>query len=58
MDVSAASGAASASLDQTYSVAVLKKSLDAEQSAALQLIQAIQPAPQPEHLGQNVDLLA
>ncbi|MBV8087016.1 MAG: YjfB family protein [Chloroflexi bacterium] len=58
MDVSAASGASSASLDQAASVAVLKKSMDAEQSVALQLIQAIQPAPQPPHLGQNVDLLA
>lgn len=63
MDVSAISAGLSASdaasVQQQYSVAVLKDSMNAEQSAALQLIQAIpQMAPQPSHLGSNVDLLA
>ncbi|MBV8087559.1 MAG: YjfB family protein [Chloroflexi bacterium] len=57
MDVSAASGASAATTQQDYTLAVMKKSMDAEQAIALQLIQSIQ-APQPEHLGQNVDLLA
>jgi hypothetical protein len=61
MDVSAAASSSTAAsvanLQQDASVAVLKKSMDAEQSVALQLIQAIQ-APQPAHLGSMVDLLA
>ena len=63
MDMSAISagisGTDAASIQQSYSVAVLKKSMDAESSAALQLIQSIpQMAPQPSHLGSNVDLRA
>ena len=44
-------------MQQTAGLAVMRKSLDAEQTVALQLIQSI-GAPQPSHLGQNVDLLA
>ena len=61
MDVSGvasgASAADAASLQQTAGLAVMRKSLDAEQTVALQLIQSI-GAPQPSHLGQNVDRLA
>lgn len=61
MDVSAAASGASATsaanLQQDASLAVLKKSMDAEQSVALELIQAIQ-APQPAHLGSHIDVLA
>ena len=49
--------------DQQQQVAVLKKALDTEASAAQALIQAIpQPQPvtnsNPPHLGQNVDTKA
>jgi hypothetical protein len=43
--VQAASNAAQGSVAEAASVAVLKKSQDAEASAALQLIQAIPQAP-------------
>ena len=61
MDVSAVIGGASAAdaanLQQSAGLAVLRKSMDAEQAVALQLIQAI-GAPQPSHLGSNVDVRA
>jgi hypothetical protein len=56
MDVSALSadsaGAAAARAQEAATVGVLRKSLDAEQSAALELIQALAIPG----LGQNVDL--
>ncbi|MBV9121091.1 MAG: YjfB family protein [Chloroflexi bacterium] len=61
MDVSAAASGTSAmdlsSLKDQASIAVLRQSMNVEQTAALELIQSIQ-APQPSHLGGNVDLLA
>jgi hypothetical protein len=56
-------GAVSQPADQERQVAVLKKALDTEASAAAALIQAIpQPQPatssNPPHLGQNVDTKA
>ena len=56
-------GAVSQPADQERQVAVLKKALDTEASAAAALVQAIpQPQPttdsNPAHLGQNVDTKA
>jgi hypothetical protein len=56
-------GAVSLPVEQERQVAVLKKSLEAEASAAAALIQAVsQPQPatdsNPPHLGQNVDTRA
>ena len=56
-------GAVSQPVEQERQVAVLKKALDSEASAAAALIQAIpQPQPvtssNPPHLGNNVDTKA
>jgi hypothetical protein len=65
MEISASivGGAVSQPMDQERQVAVLKKALDTEASAAAQLIQAIPQSPpvtssNPAHLGQNVDTKA
>lgn len=56
-------GAVSQPMDQERQVLVLKKALEAEASAALELIKAVpQPQPvapsNPPHLGQNIDTRA
>ncbi|MBL8484364.1 MAG: YjfB family protein [Rhodocyclaceae bacterium] len=57
---SMATAMAQARTQQAVQVAVLKKTLDAEQQGALQLLQALPAAPasNPPHLGQNVDVRA
>lgn len=64
MDVSGianlATSLSNTSTNQSVGIAVLKKALDAESSAAATLIDAI-PAPSsnlPPHLGQNVNTTA
>lgn len=63
MDVSGLTGlsatASQAQLGNAISVAVLKKAMEAQEQGALQLLQALpQPANNPDHLGQNVDVKA
>ena len=40
------------------SVGVLRQSMQTQEAVAKQLIEALNVAPEPAHLGQNVDLLA
>ena len=64
MDVPAIASAATAqaqlNLQQQVDIAVLKKSMDQQAAAAMQMIDAlIQPAPSPEgSLGHNLDIKA
>lgn len=55
--VSGTTAADAANLKQQAGIAIMRKSLDAEQAVALQLIQSI-AAPGPSHLGSHVDIHA
>ncbi|MBL8474183.1 MAG: YjfB family protein [Rhodocyclaceae bacterium] len=57
---SMATAMAQSRIQQAVQVSVLKKSLDAEQTSAMQLLDAIpgSPGSNPLHLGQNVDVHA
>ncbi len=63
MDITSMSGL-SAVLSQTQAsdangIAVLKKAMDIQEQAAMQLIQSLpQPASNPPNLGNNVDVKA
>lgn len=58
MDLSSVSGTAGAQDGTAIGIAVLKKVLDIETQAAMQLIQSLPqptPASNPPNLGQNLD---
>ena len=61
MDVDSIASQATAmsqnALNQKVGISVLKKAIDIESSSALQLIQAIPPAPKlPSNVGQNINV--
>lgn len=45
-----------ASPQNAVGLTMLKKGMDQQQSQVAQLLQAMPQAPQPAHLGQNVDM--
>ena len=47
-----------ASTADAASILVLKKGIDTQAGIAMQLLEALPPAPQPAHLGQSDNLLA
>ncbi|MDR1349242.1 MAG: YjfB family protein [Zoogloeaceae bacterium] len=61
MDIQSNVGSLSAQVSQgadAMNMAVLKKAIDMQAEAALQLVAALPVVSNPSHLGQNVDQMA